>query len=98
MHYNLFRTVRFEWAAEVGSIAVFKEPTDEDKICQVLKAFMEEWGTENVVVSLPRDWQQYSRIENIAGVRFEFCTEASIAIRVQCDNVVAAHYECELSC
>jgi len=77
---------------------VFKDPTDEDKICQVLKAFMEEWGTENVVVSLPKEWQQYSRVENIAGVRFEFSTEALIAIRVQCDDVVNAHYEYELSC
>ena len=35
---------------------MFQISLDEDKICGVLKAFLEEWGSENIVVALPREW------------------------------------------
>ncbi len=50
---------------------MFENQQDEETICQVLKAYMEEWGTENVIVSLPSEWRQYGT-EYVAGVRFEF--------------------------
>jgi hypothetical protein len=81
--------------AEMHGSKVFQNPLDEDKICGVLKAFLEEWGSENIVVALPRNWARYGT-ENVAGVRFEFSTENKIAIRAEYDNSVSAHYEYEL--
>ncbi len=39
---------------------MFKNSCDEEKLCQVLKAYVEEWGPENVIVSVPRHWSEYS--------------------------------------
>jgi hypothetical protein len=75
---------------------VFLNPQDEEKICSILKAFLEEWGTENIVVALPREWAAYGT-ENVAGVRFEFSTDNKISIRAQYDESVSAHYEYELT-
>ena len=30
---------------------MFKHPQDEDRICQILKTFVEEWGSEYITVS-----------------------------------------------
>lgn len=74
---------------------MFQNPLDQEKICQVLKAYMEEWGTENVVVSLPRQWRQYGS-ENVAGVRFEFSTENRISIRAEYNENEAVRYDYDL--
>ena len=34
-------------------MSIFKNPTDEDRLCHVLKAYVEEWGPQNVIVSVP---------------------------------------------
>ncbi|HEY9774119.1 MAG TPA: hypothetical protein V6C81_09970 [Planktothrix sp.] len=75
---------------------MFQNPLDEDKICSVLKAFLEEWGSENIVVALPREWARYGT-ESVGGVRFEFSTDNKIAIRAEYNNAVSARYEYELS-
>ncbi|MBK9773449.1 MAG: hypothetical protein IPP57_21990 [Candidatus Obscuribacter sp.] len=41
-------------------MSMFTHPTDEEKLCQVLKAYVEEWGPENVIVSVPEHWSEYS--------------------------------------
>jgi len=75
---------------------MFQNPMDQDRICQVLKAYMEEWGTENIIVSLPKEWRQYGS-ENVAGVRFEFSTDDVIAIRAEYDDAVSVRYEYQLN-
>ena len=77
-------------------MSMFQNPVDQDKICQVLKAFMEEWGTENVIVSLPKDWRPYGT-DNVAGVRFEFDTDNMISIRAEYNNSVSVRYDYELT-
>ena len=74
---------------------MFENQQDEETICQVLKAYMEEWGTENVIVSLPTEWRQYGT-EYVAGVRFEFSTERTISIRAEYKKTVFGHYDYEL--
>jgi hypothetical protein len=74
---------------------MFQNALDQDKICQILKAYMEEWGTENVIVSLPKQWREYGS-ENVAGVRFEFSTSDVISIRAEYNNAVSVHYEYQL--
>ena len=41
-------------------MSIFADPADEDRLCHALKAYVEEWGPENVVVSVPKHWQNYS--------------------------------------
>ena len=65
-------------------MTLFHDPRDEEKLCQVLRAFVEEWGAESVVVSLPRDWK-YLGATCVGRVRLEFNTGNTIAINVRSD-------------
>jgi hypothetical protein len=65
---------------------MFKNPRDEEKLCQVLKAYVEEWGPENVIVSVPEHWSDYST-NSLGRVRLEFKTEDTVSIRVEYDFV-----------
>lgn len=65
---------------------MFKNSCDEEKLCQVLKAYVEEWGPENVIVSVPRHWSEYST-SSLGRVRLEFATRDTVSIRVEYDFV-----------
>lgn len=67
-------------------MSMFQDPRDEDRLCQVLKAYVEEWGPENVIVSVPRQWKEYST-NSLGRVRLEFSTEREVSIRVEYDFV-----------
>lgn len=67
-------------------MSMFQNPKDEDKLCQVLKAYVEEWGPENVIVSVPRHWSEYSS-NTLGRVRLEFSTVNTVAIKVEYDCV-----------
>jgi len=65
---------------------MFKNPRDEEKLCQVLKAYVEEWGPENVIVSVPEHWSDYST-SSLGRVRLEFSTADTVSIRVEYEFV-----------
>jgi hypothetical protein len=65
---------------------MFKNPTDEERLCQVLKAYVEEWGPENVIVSVPMHWSDYSS-NSLGRVRLEFTTNDVVSIKVEYDFV-----------
>jgi hypothetical protein len=65
---------------------MFQDPRDEERLCQVLKAYVEEWGAENVIVSVPRHWKDYSS-STLGRVRLEFGTENTVSIKVEYDFV-----------
>ncbi len=67
-------------------MSMFRNPADEDTLCQVLKAYVEEWGPENVIVSVPKQWMEYSA-NNLGRVRLEFSTQDTVSIRVEYDFV-----------
>lgn len=67
-------------------MSMFRNPDDEDKLCQVLKAYVEEWGPENVIVSVPSHWSEYST-NSLGRVRLEFATENTVSIRVEYDFI-----------
>jgi hypothetical protein len=75
-------------------MSMFQDPRDEEKLCQVLKAYVEEWGPENVIVSVPRHWKEYST-SNLGRVRLEFSTDCSVSIRVEYD-FVRLNYDVQL--
>lgn len=76
-------------------MSIFKNPTDENKICQVLKAFVEEWGPEYVVVSVPHKWRHY-KADNFGLVRLEYSTADTVSIRVEYENKTQLAYAVEL--
>jgi hypothetical protein len=76
-------------------MSMFQDPKDEDRLCQVLKAYVEEWGPEHVVVSVPEHWSSYSG-NTLGRVRLEFTTERSVCIRVEYDRV-RLHYGVQLN-
>lgn len=63
-------------------MSLFHDPQDEERLCQVLKAYVEEWGPENVIVSVPTGWKDYSD-GRLGRVRLEFTTQRSVLIRVE---------------
>jgi hypothetical protein len=67
-------------------MSMFKNPTDEERLCQVLKAYVEEWGPENVIVSVPAHWSDYSS-NSLGRVRLEFTTNDVVSIKVEYDFV-----------
>jgi hypothetical protein len=75
-------------------MSIFKDPSDEERLCQVLKAYVEEWGPENVIVSVPNHWRDYST-GTLGRVRLEFSTENTVSIRVEYE-VVRLTYNVQL--
>jgi len=63
-------------------MSLFNDPRDEDKLCDVLKAFVEEWGAEHVIVSLPVPWRHFWP-STLGRIGVEFATQNSISIRVE---------------
>ena len=59
---------------------------DEERICQILRAYVEEWGRENVVVVLPSCFERFTQ-GTVGGVRLEFTTENLISLRVEYEHV-----------
>jgi hypothetical protein len=54
---------------------------NETKLAQVLKAFVEEWGPEFVILKLPKSWEKY-RTNGFGKVKSFFVTENSVIIEV----------------
>lgn len=73
---------------------MFQNATDEENLCLILKAYVEEWGPENVIVSVPEHWKAYSK-ESLGKVRLEFATSNKVSIRVEYD-FVRINYDVEL--
>jgi hypothetical protein len=68
------------------TMSMFQDPDDEEKLCQVLKAYVEEWGPEAVIVSVPRHWKEYGG-SSLGRVRLEFSTGNTVSIRVEYETV-----------
>ena len=75
-------------------MSMFQDPRDEERLCQVLKAYVEEWGPEHVFVSVPRHWREYSS-NNLGRVRLEFVTESVVSVRVEYE-FVRLNYDVQL--
>ena len=67
--------------AQSARMSLFQDPREEDRLCDVLKAFIEEWGAEKVIVSAPWQWGTWHN-NRLGKVRLEFVTESSVTIRV----------------
>jgi hypothetical protein len=73
---------------------MFEDPQDENKLCYVLKAYVEEFGPENVIVLLPKHWSEYTN-NSLGRVRLEFVTDDIVSIRVEYD-LIRIHYDVQL--
>lgn len=58
---------------------------DVETVAQILRAYIEEWGHENVLVSVPKDWQQFWNESTLGRVRIEFSL-ASNDLVIKVDN------------
>lgn len=67
-------------------MSMFQDPSHEEKLCQVLKAYVEEWGPESVIVCVPKHWKEYGG-NNLGRVRLEFTTCDTVSIRVEYESV-----------
>ena len=63
------------------------KPGDEERMCQVLKAFVEEWGPEAVIVKVPTYWKDYGTSGSLGRVRLDFVTENTVEIWVEYERV-----------
>lgn len=69
----------------------YRNSEAEERLCQILKAYVEEWGPENVIVSVPADWSEYST-STLGRVLLEFNTDNSIDVRVEYGNKVMVRF------
>lgn len=63
-------------------MSIFVDPQDEERLCTVLRAYVEEWGPENVIVAVPKHWRAFCG-NSLGKVRLEFVTEDMVSIRVE---------------
>ena len=75
-------------------MSMFEDPRDGDRLCQVLKAYVGEFGPENVIVMVPKSWSGY-RLNNLGKVRLEFAQENAVSIRAEC-GVIRIAYRVQL--
>jgi len=66
---------------EYHDMSWFVDPEQEDSFCKVLRAYIEEWGPENLRLLVPTDWRMYGP-RTIGGVGVIYSTTNSIAIQV----------------
>lgn len=52
-------------------------------VCRVLRAWIEEWGVQNVVLALPASWQDFCTTEDFCGMQLEFCTDSTICVHIE---------------
>lgn len=77
--------------------SMFQDPADEERLCQILKAYVEEWGPEHVFVSVPKHWKEYGS-SGLGRVRLKFETQDSVVIGVVDEaNGVSIEYEITLA-
>ncbi len=58
---------------------------DEARLCLVLRCFIEEWGSNNVAIQVPKCWSTLGG-SRIGRVPLTYETEAAIVIRVDCEQ------------
>jgi hypothetical protein len=62
---------------------------DEQLMVQVLRCFIEEWGPDNVIVNVPRVWQDDVEVSSLGRVRLAFENEdRCLSIRAGGDEPV----------
>ena len=71
---------------------LFQNQDDQKQLEKVFKAYLSEWGAENIVVSIPVEWKRFSG-ERLGKVRIEFHAKESVAIRAELDNMPMSKYE-----
>jgi hypothetical protein len=76
-------------------MSIFRNPTDEDRLCHILKAYVEEWGPQHVIVSVPGKWSNYNT-DSLGLVRLEFSTADTVSIRVEYEKQVKLSYAIQL--
>jgi len=74
-------------------MSMFYNDDDEDRLCEVLKAYVEEWGAENVVVSVPAHWSEHSA-STLGRVLLKFETDNVVAITA--GYAFSCHFEVKL--
>jgi hypothetical protein len=75
---------------------MFQDPYDEERLCQVLKAYTEEWGPENVIIAVPRRWDGHVS-RDFGKVRLRFETDDIVSISVEYACAPVWHFEVKLS-
>lgn len=62
--------------------SLFKSPQDEETICKVLKAYVEEHGAEAITVLVPKRWREYSNNHSLGGrINLLFSLDNSVCIQ-----------------
>ena len=75
----------------------FCHQADQRELCQVLRALIEEWGPESVVVGVPRQWRRpQETVLSLGQVQLEYCTECTVCFHVEY-NGGRLNYEAELA-
>lgn len=61
---------------------LFKDPSHEELCCLILRSFVEEFGAENVIVTVPAHWKDEAKSPNLGKVSLVFGSENDIIFAV----------------
>jgi hypothetical protein len=78
-------------------MGIFHNPKDEDRLCGVLRAFVEEWGPDNVSVHVPKTWIDKNYHVWDCAVKLFYDTVNSVSIIVKRENLDLVKFEIELA-
>jgi len=70
---------------------MFLDPADEDRLCTILRAYVEEWGPEYVQIFVPCSWKDQMPARHFGLVPILYATENSIAIEVNYGDTRLRH-------
>jgi hypothetical protein len=59
----------------------FQNPADEETLVKVFRAFVQEWGPENVTVLVPRHWESFAPTFR-GKLRIDFGDDSGVSVRV----------------
>ena len=76
-------------------MSMFNDPQDEERLCQILRTYVEEWGAENVIVAVPEEWREYNTA-SLGQVRLEYGTNTSVSVRVEYESMRRLNYNVQL--
>ncbi len=72
---------------------MFQNIDDRIQLERVFRAYLTEWGAENIVVTVPDRWKERFGISQLGKVRVGFHTRNSVSIHAELDNTPCARFE-----
>ena len=66
---------------------------DEKALCDNLRALVEEWGSQNIIITIPEIWRQYVYNDLVGDVSVTYSDQPIIRFNVVVDGEFMCSYQ-----